>query len=252
MADVKPFWDDRAADQSLDAAQVTHPDIWQRWLEIETIKRIMPRGGRAVDIGCGAGFATKKLAPLVGEILGVDFSKGMVTRAQQNESPSNASFVVGDVLNLTPGQFGMFDVALTIRCLINLSDWDTQRRALANIAGLIKSGGFYIFVEGILDGRAALNHLRQSVGLEAMPMVWHNQDFERAKTLDFLDRYFVLEQEVGFGSYDLIARVVHPLLVAPSSPKYEAKINEIAARVALERPNDVENSRVAVFRLRRR
>jgi hypothetical protein len=44
MSEVKAFWDQRAADPSCDPAQVTHPDIWQRWLEIETIKRLLPKG----------------------------------------------------------------------------------------------------------------------------------------------------------------------------------------------------------------
>ena len=252
MADVKPFWDNRAADPSLDATQVTHPDIWQRWLEIQTIKRILPPGGRVIDIGCGAGVATKQIATLVDEIVGIDYSEGMIGRARSGENLPNVHFVVANVLELSPAEFGMFDVALTVRCLINLPDWDSQQRALSNIASVVKTGGLYFFIEGLHDGRVGLNLLRQSVGLEAMPVVWHNRDFDRAATLDFLDRYFTLEREIGFGSYDLIARVVHPLLVTPNPPRYEAKINEIAARVALERPNDTKNSRAVVFCLRRR
>ena len=80
-------------------------------------------------------------------------------------------------------------------------------------------------------------HAKYRVGLERLP---------------FLDEFFTLEREIGFGTYDLIARVVHPLLVAPDPPQYAAKINEIAARLALQRPDDLENSRVAVFCLRRR
>jgi hypothetical protein len=85
-----------------------------------------------------------------------------------------------------------------------------------------------------------------------MPVVWHNHDFEGERTLRFLDRWFTLEQQLGFGTYDLVARVVHPLLVAPEQPQYGAHINEIAARVALERPADTFNSRVPVYCLRRR
>jgi SAM-dependent methyltransferase len=254
VSDVKQFWDGRAADPALDASQVTHPDIWQRWLEIETIKTLVSSRDRVIDVGCGAGYATKQIAPFVSEILGTDFSAGMIKRALSDEAdvPPNARFEVADVLNLSADQFGMFDVALTTRCLINLPDWPAQQRALRNIARVVKPGGLYIFVEGRSDGRAALNRLRQAMGLEPMPTVWHNLDFDRAGTLGFLDEYFRLEREIGFGTYDLIARVVHPLLVAPNPPEYAAKINEIAARAALHRPNDLENSRVALFCLRRR
>jgi SAM-dependent methyltransferase len=250
---VKSFWESRAADPSLDATQVTHPDIWQRWLEIETIKRLLWREAIVIDVGCGNGFSTKQLAPLVKRIVGIDQSEGMIRRAREESAlPSNASFLVADVLHLSPAQFGTFDVALTIRCLINLPDWETQQRALANVAGILKPGGLYIFVEGLGEGRASLNRLRKSVGLNEMPVVWHNLDFERERSLRFLHRWFTLERELGFGTYDLIARVVHPLLVAPEQPKYGARINEIAARVALERPADTLNSRVAVYCLRRR
>jgi SAM-dependent methyltransferase len=254
MSSIKTFWDQRAADPALDAAQVTHPDIWQRWLEIETIKRVLPKGGRAIDIGCGAGFATKQIAPLVDEIIGIDFSEGMIERALADRAtlPSNASFHKADVLKLSPDYFGTFDGALSIRCLINLPDWATQQRALENIASLVRPGGTFVLIEGLDEGRASLNQLRQAVALEPMPVVWHNTDFQRERTLDFLDGYFRLEREIGFGTYDLVARVVHPLLVAPNPPKYDAFINEIAARLALERPSDLSNSRVAFFCLRRK
>jgi SAM-dependent methyltransferase len=252
VSDVKQFWDARAADPALDASQVTHPDVWQRWLEIETIKKLVSPHDRAIDVGCGAGYATKQIAPLVKEIVGVDFSAGMIARATADGVPPNARFEVGDVLSLSAARFGVFDVAVTVRCLINLPDWPTQQAALRNIADVVRPGGRYIFVEGLRDGRAALNRLREAVGLERMPTVWHNLDFDRTETLGFLDAYFHLEREIGFGTYDAIARVVHPLLVAPDPPAYTAKINEIAARIALERPDDLENSRAVVFCLRRR
>jgi SAM-dependent methyltransferase len=240
---IKSFWAGRAADPSLDSAQVTHPDIWQCWLEIETIKRLLWPEAHVIDIGCGAGYATKRLAPLVEEILGVEYSEGMIRRAIEEEDsvPPNASFAVADVLNLSLDELGTFDVALPIRCLIDLPDWETQQRAPANIASIVKSGGLYVFIEGLSDGRASLDIL-----------VWHNLDFDGARTLGFLERWFKLEREMGFGTYDLGARVVHPLLLAPDQPKYDARINEIAARVPLERPGDKENSRVAVYCLRRR
>jgi SAM-dependent methyltransferase len=205
-----------------------------------------------IDIGCGAGLTTKEIAPQVSEAFGVDFSEGMIERASTPPVPSNAKFAVADVLNLSQKDFGTFDVALSVRCLINLPDWQTQQIALRNIAQIIRPGGLYLFIEGSSGGRAELNRMREAVGLQSMPTVWHNCDFDRAQTLSYLDEYFSLECELGYGSYDLIARVVHPLLVAPEAPRYEAKINEIAARVAFERMGDTLNSRVAVYLLRRR
>jgi SAM-dependent methyltransferase len=253
IQDIRSFWDARAVDPALDPKQVTHPDIWQRWLEIETVKRLISKRDRVIDIGCGAGYASSQIAPHVAELLGVDYSAKMIERARIDNAPlpKNLNFDVVDVLELRPDRYDVFDVALTIRCLINLPTWEMQKIALRNIASVVKPGGLYIFLEGLRDGRDGLNRLRQSVGLSAMPTVWHNRDFERAATLEFLSSFFSLEHEIGFGTYDLIARVVHPLMVAPEEPTYDARINEIAAQLALQRPKDLENSRTAIFSLRR-
>src|SRR5262249_33803385 len=153
-----------------------HPDIWQRWLEIEMTKPFLRASDRAVDIGCGSGYATKQFAPLVSSMVGLDYSAGMIERAN-TEVPENVSFKVGDVLNLSPSD-GQFAVAITLRCLINLPSWEAQKVAIANIAGIIRPGGRYIFVEGCKDGRDTLNATRRRHGLDAMPPVWHNIDFE--------------------------------------------------------------------------
>ena len=253
MSSIKSFWDGRAADPSLDPKQVTHPDVWQRWLEIETIKPLLCAGDRVIDIGCGAGYATRQFAPLVGAIKGVDFSAGMIERAMADaEVPANASFDVCDVLELSLARFGLFDLAISVRCLINLSDWATQQRAIDKIASIVRPGGRYIFLEGSSDGRAGLNQARVGLGLEAMSPVWHNVDFARARTLAYLDHSFALVREISFGVYDLIARIVHPLLVAPEAPRYDARINEVAARVAAALPGLDHLSRVLCLELERR
>jgi hypothetical protein len=107
-------------------------------------------------------------------------------------------------------------------------------------------------VEGSADGRARLNVLRESLGLHAMPAVWHNRDFDEATLLAELEPHFVLLERRPLGVYDLVARVVHPLLVAPEPPRYEAPINEIAARLALALPSLPEIGRVLFLVLERR
>lgn len=255
MEDVKAFWNGRATDPSLDDGQVTHPDVWQRWLEIELTKRCLRQEDRVIDIGCGAGLATRQIAPLVREIVGIDASPGMIERAQRADSKAparNARFQVADVLALTAELFGLFDVAITVRCLINLPDWASQRAALKRIAEILKPGGRFVFVEGSRDGREGLNRLREAVGLDRMPQVWHNRDFREVELLRALEEDFALLERRPFGTYDLVARVVHPLLVAPERPRYESSINEIAARTALVHGGSAETSRVLFLLLERR
>jgi SAM-dependent methyltransferase len=253
--DVDSFWESRAQDPALDDSQVTHPDNWQRWLEIELIERYLRAGERVLDVGCGAGYATRHFAPHVGEILGIDASAGMVARAEaagQPPAPANLSFACANVLELEPATFGTFDLAISVRCLINLPDWPAQQQALRRIASLVRPGGRLILVEGSQSGRDALNRLREGVGLERMPRVWHNRDFEPARLLPFLGELFEPVEQRDLGVYDMISRVVHPLLVAPESPRYDASINQVAARVSLEAPGLPELSRVLFLVLRRR
>jgi SAM-dependent methyltransferase len=244
-ASVREFWQQRALDPANNDSEVTHRDIWQRWLEIESIRRCVRPSDRLLDIGCGAGYTTKLIAPAVSETVGVDYSDEMIARARRSSDPAlRLRFEVGDVLTLAPAQFGLFDVAVSSRCLINLQDWTLQQRAIQNIAGVLKPGGRLVFVEGLADGRERLNTLRQQVGLEAMPKVWHNVDFVEAALLPFLDPLFTVIERRHFGVYDFIARVVHPLMVAPEAPRYDARINEIAARLALDRQDCGDLSRV--------
>lgn len=253
---IKEFWDTRASAENVSEQQVTHRDVWQRWLEIEMIKKFVRPTDRMLDVGCGNGYTTRRLAPLVREIVGVDYSSEMVKRAGESEGPEgvseNITFQVQDVLALNPERFGMFDVALSERCLINLASREEQERAIANIASVIKPGGRFIFVEGSQQGRAGLNKMRRSVGLEEMAPVWHNLDFDEPSTLEYLDKFFSVEEKLHFGVYDFVARVAHPLIVAPKIPEYDSRINEVAAELALHSQEFGEISRVLFLVLRRK
>jgi SAM-dependent methyltransferase len=148
---------------------------------------------------------------------------------------------------------GQFDVALSERCLINLTSTDHQRRALGNIAAVVRPGGRFIFCEGSEDGRRRVNELRESAGLAPMPPIWHNLDFNEAILMQWLAPWYDVEEHAHFGLYDFLSRVLHPLLVAPESPKYDAKINELAARLSLSRRSDFAGvSRVLFLVLRRK
>jgi SAM-dependent methyltransferase len=250
---VKHFWETRAQDQSLTDAEATHQDVWQRWLEIETIKPFLKSTDRMVDIGCGSGYATRLLAPLVRETLGIDFSESMIERARAAaDGRPGLRFEVGDALDLDPAALGSFDVAISVRCLINLESWALQQRALENIARLLTPGGRFIFVEGLADGRRALNALRMRMGLSDMPTVWHNVDFEESTLLPWLDQFFTLEARRHFGVYDFVSRVVHPMAVAPESPVYDSAINRTAAQLAVQLQEFGAVSRVAFLVLMRR
>ena len=242
---VHGFWDERARMERLAPGEVTHHDVWQRWLEIETTKRYLAPDMRLLDVGCGNGFATREYAPLVRQSIGIDYSASMIRRAiTEAVGTARLSFHQVDVLELSPERFGTFDTAITTRCLINLPRWEDQQRALDNIASVLRPGGRLIFIEGWAQGRGRLNELRRKVGLSEMPKVWHNIDFDDQILFDAVRSRFRVVERRHFGVYDFIARVVHPMMVWPDAPRYDAKINEVGARLALDQEEYGEISRV--------
>lgn len=247
---IKEFWKNRAIGIK-DGQKLTHNDIWQRWLEIELIKRFIPENSTILDIGCGNGYTTKSIAHIAKDIMGIDFCEEMIKRAKTDYP--DVRFSISDVMCIGPELFGMFDIAITERCLINLTSWEDQKKAISNIASVIKEGGLLLFIEGSKDGRDRLNAMRASFGLTVMPPVWHNLDFSEHELTEHLEEYFVIEKRLYFGVYDFISRVIHPIIVYPDEPKYEAKINEVAARISLLHTEEFsEISRTLFFVLRRK
>lgn len=232
VAPIKAFWESRARDQASDEDLVTHRDRNQRLLEIELILQDLPKGKRVLDIGCGNGFSTAIFAQHSASVVGIDYSEAMIKRASNKLGQvPNVTFQVQDVLNLDLPA-AEFDVAICQRCLINLVSWEAQQKALANIARVLKPGGLFFFQEGTRQGRETLNRVREGFGLSLMPPVSYNLDFDEDKLWPFLDQFFEVVKLRRLGLYDLISRVVHPLLVSPAEPQYDARINQVAAQVS--------------------
>jgi len=55
--------------------------------------------------------------------------------------------------------------------------------------------------------------------------------------MPFLEKNWEVKEVKRFGMYYFISRVLHPMLVAPNKPKFNAKINKIAFEVARQIPD---------------
>lgn len=229
---IKKFWEDQALNDELPEDLVTHRDKNQRLLEIETLLSYLPYNQYILDIGCGNGFSTAIFSKQAKKIVGIDYSEAMIERAQKEFGYlSNIEFKVQDVLNWEfPDRH--FDVVISQRCLINLGTWENQQKALLNITKVLKPGGFFFLQEGTRQGREKLNQTREIFGIDRMPPVPFNLDFDEEKLWPFTRQYFDIVEIRRFGLYDLISRVVHPLLVSPAEPQYNAEINRVARRLS--------------------
>lgn len=233
MKETLDYWNERAKEQ-LDPRAITHYDVHQREFEIETIKKFLNKDQRVLDLGCGNGFTTCKINHLVKEIVGIDFSPEMIERAKRENDidGSNIKFIVGDARNLNLDE--KFDVIITQRCFINILDWEKQQESLKTVSSLLKEGGLYLMFEGCSNRKRSLNDVRKLHGLDIVPPVEYNLDFEEDKLKPFMGDMLTLEDEISFGNYEYITRVIYPKSIHPESPKYGSVFHEIALKSAME------------------
>jgi SAM-dependent methyltransferase len=96
-----------------------------------------PACGRALDLGCGGGQASGRLAARGFDVIGVDFSETAIELARANVG--GAQFVVGDCLALAFAD-GAFDLAIdnhVLHCLVG----EDRGRFLREAARVLRGGG---------------------------------------------------------------------------------------------------------------
>jgi predicted O-methyltransferase YrrM len=243
-AKIRAFWDAQAAQFGADP-RATTPDHWMREVEIEHLARIVSAlpPGRALDIGCGNGYSTLKLAAActAHRFIGGDFAPAMVASARKSlaEAPpavaSRVAFEVMDAASFTAAE--PFDAVLSDRCLINLPEKALQWRALERIASALKPGGTYLAVENFLSGQRELNRLRAEAGLPPIEIRWHNLFFDDDEFRAEAGRHFDVVADVPISSlYYLVTRVVYTRWCRDEGrePGYDHPLYRVAARLPAE------------------
>jgi len=91
----------------------------------------------------------------------------------------------------------------------------------------------YLMCEGFLEHFENLNNLRKKCGLKKIPETSCDNISSLRINDDILkfikdDLGFSVKCEYGFSQYFIISRILHPLLVAPLEPNFDAPINRIA------------------------
>jgi ubiquinone/menaquinone biosynthesis C-methylase UbiE len=183
-----------------------------------------------MDIGCGNGFSASIYATKCSKVTGVDYSSNMIRSANLAFRRKNIVFEEGDVLSL-PYKKGSFSAVVSTRCLINLTGWNKQKKAIANISDILKKGGQLILTEGMKQGRQRLNKLRNQMGLPSMPRVWHNFDFDEDKLMPFVSKHFIIKNDIRFGIYDVLTRVIYPAVIYPKNPQYGTEYHKLAEKL---------------------
>jgi SAM-dependent methyltransferase len=120
--------------------------------DIEVINKIdseVTRNGggiKVLDIGCGPGILTVTLAPLVEEIVGLDLTPDMITRARSRSNElglTNVSFMQGSADNL-PFASNYFDIVVTRLLLHHLL---SPSRAIEEMTRVLRVGGLVVVAD---------------------------------------------------------------------------------------------------------
>lgn len=113
-------------------------------LDREAAERSGPLG-RALDLGCGRGQRTRELARKGWEALGIDNVPRAIEAAIRRGVPG-ATFVVGDVTDLTAADLGTFDFFLDSGCFHHL-DADGRQAAGRGVTAVARPGATLLMLE---------------------------------------------------------------------------------------------------------
>ena len=113
-------------------------------------------GRNVIEVGCGTGRNTEWLAPQAGEIVGLDFSEGMLQRAQARVSSRNVRFVHHDVRNPWPLPAASADLVIVMLILEHVEE---IKPIVTESARTLTEGGELFICE--------LHPMRQLLGSQA-------------------------------------------------------------------------------------
>lgn len=195
---------------------------------------------RALEVGCGNGVNCIALAESfpVGEFLGVDYVSDMVQNASRSAESrgliERCQFLEADAMDLGAALDGstFFDVAFTVRCLINLQNDANQRAALASIASRVRSGGLVLLIENSQQSYDRQNGLRVELGMERREPAAFNYFIDESSLLKDLDKLGLEHvRTVDISSlHDIVLYVLLPA-VNGGVVDYENPIVEAATRL---------------------
>lgn len=116
---------------------------------LPTIKEfiaLLPQHPRVLDVGCGPGHESKRIADCGAHVVGLDFSEASIKIARE-KNPS-LSFYVMDMRALD-SKLGMFDGIFACASLIHIS-YDEIDGVIRSLAAMVKPAGIVAAI--ILDG----------------------------------------------------------------------------------------------------
>jgi ubiquinone/menaquinone biosynthesis C-methylase UbiE len=197
-------------------------------MEIEKILSHLTDGDRVLDIGCANGHSSLAFASQRRiNLRGLDYIPEMIAQAKAHLSDiefkllGEIEFDVGDITALNePDE--CYDKVIVIRVLINLGEWECQRKAFLHCARVLKPGGTFLLSEATMQGWQKLNQFRSEWGLSNIAIPPFNQYLDENKVVEAAGDLLELVEISNFAStYFVGSRVLKPLLALALNEKID-------------------------------
>ena len=101
-------------------------------------------GTKAVDFGCGTGRSTRFIRQLGFEVIGIDISPEMISRAREIDPEGDYRLIAGDDFSGLPQ--GEIDLVSSLFPFDNIAGVDVKTQLFRRLSGLLKSSGKLISV----------------------------------------------------------------------------------------------------------
>jgi len=173
--------------------------------QLQWINQRLAPGSSILDLACGPGFYTQRLAEMGHQCLGVDFSPASIEYAQKQAAEKNLQidYVLQDIREYQTGQ--SFDCVMFIFGEFNVFQAEDARKILANCRKFLKPGGLLIieghYFEAVRDiGLAPASWWTCEAGsgiLSAKPHICLQENFWDEDSSTATNRYFTIDQDTG-------------------------------------------------------
>ncbi|ABL88501.1 Methyltransferase type 11 [Pyrobaculum islandicum DSM 4184] len=111
---------------------------WAYGATYKAVERLVPHGGRVLEVGPGVGVLLRKLSSAGYDAVGIDASPDMLKRSRAK------SVSVAGVSFFLPFRDEVFNAAVA---LFTLHHWGEHGPSLREVKRVLKPGGFFIVVE---------------------------------------------------------------------------------------------------------
>ena len=134
------------------------------------------KGQEVLELACGPGIISKRVADAAGSMIATDFSHKMIAQAKKGKNPVNLTYEWADATDLQY-EDGSFDVVIIGNALHVVPE---PRKVLAEIRRVLRPGGILIAPTFIHKGKdkaaAVTSRLLELAGIE-FGSKWSEEDF---------------------------------------------------------------------------